>query len=248
MNKRTFILCWLIMAGFTCTTNAQKGNWDIGLEGGPGLSIIYADQSIYSHSSFSFGGIAGIFGEYGFARNFSAKAALHYERRGARIENNSILLPPGGMQQFNLDYLSVPLLVKWSIGRKIRFFVNAGPCVSLLLQQTLWYLPESGSKVKVVNETGAYSPIDLAMVAGIGLVVPVGKKFKVSLELRDNFGLINIRTSVSEFERDSYFSTGEVKGYTNSTLLLVGVSYRIGGGGQGLPCTSDDPDFQYIKK
>ena len=236
------------MASLTSTTNAQKGTWDTGLEGGPGMSIIYADQSIYSNSSFSFGGVAGIFCEYGFARNFSAKAALQYERKGARIGNQSILLPPGGMQQFNLDYLSVPLLVKWSIGRKFRFFVNAGPCVSFLLQQTLWYLPESGSKVKVDNETGAYSPIDLAVVAGIGVVVPVGNRFKVSLEVRDNFGLINIRTSTSEFERDSYFSAGEVKGYTNSTLLLLGVAYRIGGGGHGLPCTSDDPDFQYIKK
>jgi hypothetical protein len=158
------------------------------------------------------------------------------------------MLPPGGIQQFNLDYLSVPLLVKWSTGRKFRFFINAGACVSLLLQQSLWYLPESGDKWKVANETGSYSPIDLALVAGTGVVIPVGKKLKVSVEVRDNFGLLNIRTSMSEFEQDSYFSAGEMKGYTNSTLLMVGVAYRIGGGDQGLPCSPGDPDFQYIRK
>jgi hypothetical protein len=248
MNKMTFILCWLMTAGLTCSLYAQKGIWEAGVEGGPGLSIIYAKNSIYNHSTLSFGGVGGLFCEYGFAGNFSVKAALQYERKGTRIANKSVLLPPGGTQQFNLDYLSVPLLVKWSFGGKIRLFVNAGPCVSLLLQQSLWYVPESGNKSKVANETKSYYPIDLAVVLGAGVTIPVGSKLKVSVEVRDNLGLVNIRTSISDFERDSYFPGGEVKGYTNSTLLLVGVAYRIGGGNKGLPCTPNDPDFQYIRK
>ncbi|MCX6303546.1 MAG: porin family protein [Bacteroidetes bacterium] len=247
MNKRIIVCFWLLLSAPAGFLFAQQGPWGAGIEGGPGLSLIYGSQSIYSHSRFSLAGAAGIFGEYGFARNFSAKLALHYERVSTQTDNYSAILPPGGMLQYNLDYLSLPVLVKWSFGGRIRFFVNAGPCLSLLLQESLWHLPENGSKVKVAMETDAYLPVNLAVTAGCGVAIPVGKRLLVTLELRDNFGVINIRSSVSDFEKNSYFSGAEIKGYTNSTLLMAGVCYRFGGS-KGLSCSPNDPDFQYIRK
>jgi hypothetical protein len=247
MNKSILVGFCLFLLVPSASLFSQKGSWGAGIEGGPGLSFIYGSESIYSQSKFSLSGAAGIFGEYGFARNFSAKVALHYERISTRTDNYSAILPQGGMLQYNLDYLSFPLLVKWSFGNRIRFFVNAGPCISLLLQESLWYLPENGNKSKVANETGAYYPVNLAVTAGCGVAIPVGKKLSVTLELRDNLGVLNIRSTVSDFEQNSYFPMTEMKGYTNSTLLLVGVSYRFGGS-KGLPCTPNDPNFQYIRE
>jgi hypothetical protein len=247
MNKRYIVCFCLLLAALASSLFAQKGSWCVGIEGGPGLSLIYGSQSIYSQSEFSLAGAAGIFGEYGFARNFSAKLALHYERISTLTDNYSAMLPPGGMLQYNLDYISLPLLVKWSFGGRIRFFVNAGPCLSLLLQESLWHLPENGSKVKVAEEKEAFVPVNLAVTAGAGVAIPVGKSLLVTLEVRNNLGVINIRSSVSEFEHNSYFPGAEMKGYTNSTLLLAGVCYRFGGS-KGLPCTPNDPGFQYIRK
>lgn len=247
MNKTMILFACLLLATPAGSLFAQKGSWLAGIEGGPGLSLIYGSNSIYSQSEFSLAGAAGIYGEYGFTRNFSAKVALHYERVSTRTNNYSALLPPGGMLQYNLDYLSLPLLVKWSFGGRIRFFVNAGPCLSLLLQESLWHLPENGNKMKVAEETDAYLPINLAVTAGCGMSIPVWKSLFVTLEVRNNLGVINIRSSVSDFEHDSYFPGAEMKGYTNSTLLLVGVCYRFGGS-KGLSCSPNDPDFQYIRK
>jgi hypothetical protein len=101
--------------------------------------------------------------------------------------------------------------------------------------------------VKVAEETDAYLPINLAVTAGCGMSIPVWKSLFVTLEVRNNLGVINIRSSVSDFEHDSYFPGAEMKGYTNSTLLLVGVCYRFGGS-KGLSCSPNDPDFQYIRK
>ena len=247
MNKKMIVCFCLLLAAPAGSLFAQKGSWVAGIEGGPGLSLIYGSQSIYSQSGFSLAGAVGIFGEYGFARNFSAKLALHYDRISTRTDNYAAILPPGGMLQYNLDYLSMPVLVKWSFGGRIRFFVNAGPCLSLLLKETLWYLPENGSKTKVAEETDAYLPINLAVTVGCGMAIPIGKSLLVTLEVRNNLGVINIRSSVSDFEQNSYFPGAEMKGYTNSTLLLAGVCYRFGGG-KGLPCTPNDPGFQYIRK
>lgn len=246
MKKRNvLILCMLhLLPG--AVIFAQRGSWSAGVEGGPGLSFIYGSGSVYNNFTPSFAGVAGIFGEYGFADRFSAKAALHYERISSRIENKSSQLDTGGMQQFNLDCVSLPLLIKWTFGRRIQFFVNAGPNISYLLKESTWYLPESGEKTMIADETPYYQSLQLAAAAGVGATLPFAKRFLLSLEIRDNVGLLNIRTSVSDFEQKSYSPEPVAIGYTNSTLLLIGVAYRFGGN-KGLPCSPGDPDFQYIK-
>ena len=58
------IVClWLLLAAPAGVLFAQQGVWSAGIEGGPGLSLIYGNQSIYSQSEFSLAGAAGIFGE-----------------------------------------------------------------------------------------------------------------------------------------------------------------------------------------
>jgi hypothetical protein len=249
MNKSFIFILLLSLVAQANPLQAQQGVWSIGIEGGPGISLIYGSGSVYSHSDPALSGVAGIFGEYGFKGNFSAKLALHYERISTFTDNHSALLPSGGRLKYNLDYISLPVLVKWNTGRRFCFFVNAGPCVSFLLQESLWYLPDNGSRQKVANETSAYHTINLAVTAGTGISFPVWKRILLSLEVRDNFGVLNIRSATSDFEQKSYFSAGQTKGYTNSALLMAGACYRFGSGkGQGLPCTPNDPDFQYPNK
>ncbi len=245
--KHLIVFLVLLLVAPASRLLAQQGTWSIGIEGGPGLSLIYGSEGVYGSSDPALSGAAGITGEYGFAGSFSAKVALHYERVSTITDNHSALLPAGGRLKYNLDYLSLPVLVKWSTGGRIRFFVNAGPCVSLLLQESTWYLPDNGSKEKVADETGAYHQINLAVTAGAGIAVPVGKRFQLSLEVRDNFGVLNIRSVASGFEQNSAMAVEKPTGHTNSTLLLAGISYRFGGS-KGLPCTPNDPDFQYLRK
>ena len=248
MNNKSFIFILLVfLVAQAKPLQAQKGVWSIGIEGGPGLSLIYGSESVYSHPEPALSGVAGIFGEYGFLPKFSAKLALQYERISTFTDNHSALLASGGRLKYNLDYISMPVLVKWHTRGRISFFVNAGPSLSLLLQESLWYLPDNGSKEKVANETNAYHVINLAVTAGAGISFPVWKRILLSLEVRDNLGILNIRSGSSEFEQNSNFSAGSAKGYTNSTLLMAGVSYRFGGS-KGLPCTPNDPDFQYLHK
>jgi len=247
MKKRMIVWLCLFLAVPAGSLVAQTGSWTAGIEGGPGLSLIYGSRAFYSQSELTLAVAAGIFGEYEFARNFSVKPALHYERISTRAANYSDQLPPGGKLQYNLDCLSLPVLVKWSFGNRIRFFVNAGPCLSLLLHESLWHLPDKGSKTKVAEEKDAYHPLNLAVTAGCGIAVPVGKRLLVSLEVRDNLGVTDIRSSLSGFEQKSHFTGTRIYGYTNSTLLLAGVCYRFGGS-KGLPCTPDDPGFQYLRK
>jgi hypothetical protein len=247
MKKSCIVFLVLLLALPAERLLAQKGVWSIGIEGGPGLSLIYGSGSVYSQSKPALSGVGGIFGEYGFAPQFSAKLALHYERISTFIDNHSALLPSGGRLRYNLDYLSLPLLVKWHTGDRIGFFVDAGPTISMLLQESLWYYPDT-HKEKVANETNAYHMMNLAATAGVGITIPVWRRILLSLEVRDNLGLLNIRSATSDFERNSYVPGAATKGYTNSTLLLAGICYQFGGSNGRLPCSPNDPDFQYLHK
>lgn len=247
MNKPLIVIFFLLLVAAPDPLHAQQGVWSIGIEGGPGISLIYGSGSVYSHSDPAFSGAVGIFGEYGVVRNFSAKLALHYERISTFTDNHASTLPSGGRLKYNLDYISLPVLVKWNTGGRIRFFVNAGPCLSLLLNESVWYLPDNGSKEKVANETEAFHAVNLAVTAGAGIMFQVWKRILLSLEVRDNLGILNIRSGTSKFEKNNYSPPPSAKGYTNSTLLMAGVCYRFGRN-KGLPCTPNDPDFQYIRK
>jgi hypothetical protein len=77
-----FLICLMILgnAGFL---NGQSKTNDIGIEGGPGLSIIHAKTGMYSHSGFSAGGVSGVYYQYNFNKIFSLKTAILYERKEA---------------------------------------------------------------------------------------------------------------------------------------------------------------------
>jgi hypothetical protein len=57
MKHYVNFLISLIVLGTTGILNGQSKTNDIGIEGGPGLSIIHAKTEMYSHSGFSMGGI-----------------------------------------------------------------------------------------------------------------------------------------------------------------------------------------------
>ena len=66
------------------------------------------------------------------------------------------------------------------------------------------------------NYTSDYKTIDMGITAGIGLAIPINDKFSLSAEIRNNLGLTNISKSSS------------VTNKTNSTNLLIGVTYKFG--------------------
>ena len=63
MIKTMILFVCLLLAAPAGPLFARKDSWLAGIEGGPGLSLIYGNQSIYSQSEFSLAGAAGIFGD-----------------------------------------------------------------------------------------------------------------------------------------------------------------------------------------
>jgi len=223
-----FLISLMILgnAGFL---NGQSNTNDIGIEGGPSLSIIYAKTGMYSHSRFSVGGVSGVFYQYNFNKIFSLKTAISYERKGCRLESKSDQVPAGDLI-YNFDYLSLPLLFKVSAGQKIKFFANAGPCFSYLLNQSMYLKPKTGKTYKLGNDPNSYKSYDLGILFGIGMSVPIQDRFLISVEIRDNTGLMSIRDNYNQPDAFGYFETDagqKFKAYANSASLIIGFAYRF---------------------
>ncbi len=219
----------LIILGTGGFLHGQSKTNDIGIEGGPGLSIIHAKTGMYSHSRFSMGGLSGIFYQYNFNKIFSLKTAITYERKGTRLENKSDQIPAGDLI-YHFDYLSLPLLFKVSAGQKIKFFADAGPCFSYLLNQSMYSKSKNGKTYKLGNNPNTYKSYDLGILLGIGMSVPVSDRFLISIEIRENYGLISIRDDYNQPDAFGYFESDvsqKMKSYTNSTSFIIGFAYRF---------------------
>jgi hypothetical protein len=205
----------------------QSNSFNVGIEGGPGISRIHSDDGIYKNSSYLIGGISGGFFQYNFNQTIALKTGIYYELKGTKVDSKSDQLPPDGKLVFHLNYLSVPILFKVNVGKSVKFFANTGPYFAILFHESTLFRPESDDPYKLADETAYYNPLDIGIVLGFGISVPLLKDFLISMEFRDNYGLIQIRKSNSEFENTSYFYSGEYKGYVNSLLFVVSISHTF---------------------
>ena len=229
MKQSAYLLISVILFGTAEFANGQSKTNDIGIEGGPGLSIIHAKTGMYSHSRFSMGGLSGVFYQYNFNKIFSLKTAITYERKGTRLENKSDQIPAGDLI-YHFDYLSLPLLFKVSAGQKIKFFANAGPCFSYLLNQSMYSKSKNGKTYKLGNNPNTYKSYDLGILLGIGMSMPVSDRFLISIEIRDNLGLMSIRDDYNQPDAFGYFESDsgpKFKSYANSTTFIIGFTYRF---------------------
>ncbi len=219
----------LIILGTGGYLHSQSKTNDIGIEGGPGLSIIHAKTGMYSHSGFSMGGLSGVFYQYNFNKIFSLKTALTYERKASRLKSNTDQLPDGNFI-YHFDYISLPLLFKVSFGQKVKAFANTGPCFSYLINQTLLFKPEGGKTYRLFNATSSYKQYDLGILFGIGMSLPIRDRFFLSIEIRDNAGLINLRDNYEQTDAFGYILGDygqKFKVYSNSACLIIGFAYRF---------------------
>jgi len=200
-------------------TFAQDSKIEIGVQGGPNVSFMRFQNQTFTEKNnplVAFSG--GLFFQYNFNKTFSLRADPGFERKGyfdKYIYNNWVSNTTTEKDRQSFNYLTVPILLRAAVGNKVRYFINAGPYIGLLLSEKERDNPPNQSSL-IYNNTSYYKKTDLGITAGIGLSIPIKEEFALSIELRNNLGLMNIGTS----------SSGNIK--TNSTNLLIGFTYKFG--------------------
>lgn len=224
--KKSILLISVLLLVFQSTVVGQQNKFTLGVELGPSRNYLYGgyfttingatDKPAYYFSS-------GLSLQYNLPRVFSFRTGLLYEEKGDVIRGNYFDLVNPGYTTYtykcHLNYLTIPLLVRATFGKKISYFINAGGFASFLRNATApawvpgYFIPVSQPSMAFFHS------VDYGLTLGIGLGVPVGPKMSLSLEARNNLGLSNVSTL-------RIFSDHPIR--TGSTVLLLGISYKFG--------------------
>jgi hypothetical protein len=214
-----YFLSLLLVISFSTYLFAQDHKFEIGVQSGPSITRIRylsgATDLFKSKAAFSM----SMFFQYNLSKNFALRIDPGYENKGYYANytltdaNGAIIREAKEIGNFN--YINIPVLFRASMGNKIKYFINVGPYMGVLLSQhSIYDSPYSGKS----KDTGTnyYKTLDFGITSGLGLAIPIKENFALSVEARNNIGLINISNS----------SNSNVK--TLSFNLLVGFAYKFG--------------------
>lgn len=160
----------------------------------------------------------GLVIDYYFSNSWSIKGKLIYDQKGwdkGFIEfydlNEFDPNLPGGSgpykTNFELNYLTIPVMANWHFGRTKNWYLNFGPYVGFLMsaKETAF-----GTDVK-----DGFNATDFGLALGIGVKIPVSDKLKIFIEYDEQTGISNVFKESDE-------------SITNSrSALNVGVNFLI---------------------
>ncbi|MBB4801964.1 hypothetical protein HNP37_002025 [Flavobacterium nitrogenifigens] len=226
MKKITFLL--FAFSLITFKTIAQESKFKLGIQGGLNYSSFRGYDS-YADENPGFAYVFGISLQHQIQENLSIKADLNYERKTQNFKGTvEVLNPevPTGPMEGNyrfkttayLNYIVLPIMLKYNFSADKSFYVNGGPY--------LGYLLKSGIKSKsnipgVINaddeDTDRKKSLDFGLSAGIGKEFKLDSNHLIYVEIRENLGLQNI-------SKTEVINDGTIK--TNSLNLLVGFTFN----------------------
>jgi len=230
MKKYISISVFVIL--INSITIAQNKNFDVvkppndfGIELGPSLS-----QNTHTNNNnqvfpmtydIKMGYIGGAFFQYNINSYFSLKTSVDYEKKliAEHIEVN--LLNKDVTEQWRTfyNYITIPLLAKYNVNfKKNRFFIDAGTNIDILIQSKGKAEATSININSNYNDTKECRRFILGISAGIGATLPINKKYDMSFEVRDNYGLTQIY---------KYINGANNKVRINSELFLYSIIYHI---------------------
>ncbi|MCC6691151.1 MAG: PorT family protein [Bacteroidia bacterium] len=217
----------ILIAVLTTAAFGQQNKIDIGLVGSPSIIFLRGNDIIKQYHKPAVGFSGGLFFQYNFPKIFSIRTDIQFERKGSLVTGTiyytdnfgNVIDSEKWTDYFHFGYLTMPIIVRATIGKKIKYFFNTGLFSGYLIKQTEIYGATKYLSKKTTDNIDNFKRFDFGATAGLGLIVPIKNKFSISLELCDNFGLYNV-------SKLAVINDGTVK--TNSTNLLIGFAYKLG--------------------
>lgn len=187
---KRILLVTVFALGLTTVVFAQKkGAVEFGINVGFNNSTVSnSDVSADTAYGFNIGGSM----DYYFSDRWSIKGKLIYDQKGW---DNGFIEDSNGFDyvtDFNINYLTVPVMANWHFGRKRNWFLEFGPYMGFLL---------NAEDVRFgTNVTDSFNSTDFGLSLGIGVKIPVSDKLKLFFEYEGQGGMSDI-FKVNEFSR-----------------------------------------------
>ncbi|WP_452227652.1 porin family protein [Lacinutrix sp. MEBiC02404] len=214
MNKSKLSL---IVLGLIFSMNLSAQNEiKIGINAGINYPDIRGNE-LAKNSIFKVGYLFGVTFDYYLKEKLSLKLNINYERKIEKLQltyfNNEV--QEIGKENFRniYEYINVPILLKYEFGNS-KFFANGGPFFNYLLNNKI----EPDYPIDNSDFSSEQKKIDFGLSIGIGTNISLNEKNALTIEIRDDFGVIDTGDVPKTTE-------GTVK--TNTIKLILGWNLGI---------------------
>lgn len=158
----------------------EKGDLELGAGLGVNFSTITGDGFDYETGT---GLNVAFSADYYFSNRWSIKGKLMYDQKGC----NDVYLYTDTDEyytNFNLNYLTIPVMANWHFGKKRQWYLNFGPYAAFLLnaEET-----QGGLDLK-----DGFNSTDFGLEVGIGVKIPLNDQLKLFVEYEDSAGFSDI--------------------------------------------------------
>ena len=170
----------MLVLGFCSVAFSQtKGTTEFGVSVGlNGATVTSGNLNADTRTALN----AGVGAEYYFSESWGIKAKLLYDQKGwANGFYGSTTT------NYNLDYITVPVLANWHFGHTKNWYLNFGPYVS--------FLTSAKTAVNSIDVKSAFNSTDAGLDFGIGVKIPVADKTKFFIEYNGQGGVANMASS-----------------------------------------------------
>jgi Outer membrane protein beta-barrel domain len=252
--KRTKLLLLVGLAAlFAASSAVIAGDIKLGFHGGISIPNLRGkDTDIFSRNFTSRQGpYFGLTADLALASGFSLSADLNYTSQGGKRAGmqpitmdlpDGLPIPPGTIlyadfdNETILDYVEVPVFARYTFGRKLRAFLQAGPYAGYLVRAkaltagtSYLFLDEAGTMPVIIppavdpfefdlgaktNVRDSLEKFNVGVAGGAGLLFPLGTGDLV-LEARFQLGL----TTLQKYP--------ETDGHTQTGAFIVSLGYTL---------------------
>lgn len=175
---------------------SDKFKWEIGINAGVNLTnLVNYDGSEDTENNV--GRLYGVTLIYHASPFFSIKTDLDFENKGWTIRDFSLTGGSGSSIEDinqNLDYFNVPLFMHLGFGKLVKFDINLGTYVGVLIKDNAFYISDGGEEVEVKDAFfGGYKSLDFGLTYGVGVDYVFSKRFSFGFDFLVEQGLTNIK-------------------------------------------------------
>ncbi len=235
MKKK--LLLSIFFCSILCTAFAQKNkstnkqaNMEYGFLSGVNFNTIrqnnvntFLNETVTNYAGISVGGYFKV----NINQLFGIRVLVQYDQNGYRLgdltftDANGINLAPGNVT-IKTNYLNFPIVGEFTFGNKIKYYINAGPYIGLLLRSnviTRIYSMNGSLPSLTKDKSDAYKSTNFGIAFGTGTLIPISKKIQLHVGIKNNVGLSNIAKQ-SIFSDNSDFKT-------NAFSVLAGINVSL---------------------
>lgn len=177
---------------------SAQNNMKFGVNAGATLSDIRGNDALDVYKN-ALDYLVGLSFELPLNENLSLLANVNYERKSFvhKIQFEQVdfdpIINPDNLDKANLritmQYISVPVNLKYYFGAKKNFYVHGGPYAAVFIDDKFKF---DGKEVAEISGGSDFTTLDFGITAGVGAQFNLDPKHNLSVGVRNNLGIANV--------------------------------------------------------